>query len=74
MSPADGQVYVSDAEKYRVVRVLSLNDVTDPSANYEVVAGNGERCIPGDYILHSIYLFSISYSFKFNISAIVWTI
>ncbi|XP_069941027.1 teneurin-a isoform X3 [Cherax quadricarinatus] len=48
VSPADGQVYVSDPEKYKVVRVLSLTDVTEPSTNSETVAGNGERCIPGD--------------------------
>ncbi|CAL4070306.1 unnamed protein product [Meganyctiphanes norvegica] len=48
VSPADGQVYVSNPEKYRVVRILSLTDVTDPATNMEPVAGNGERCIPGD--------------------------
>ncbi|KAK8385757.1 hypothetical protein O3P69_016491 [Scylla paramamosain] len=48
VSPADGQVYVSDPEKYKVLRVLSLQDVTEPSTNSETVAGNGERCIPGD--------------------------
>ena len=48
VSPADGQVYVSDPEKYKVLRVLSLQDVTDPSTNSETVAGNGERCIPGE--------------------------
>ncbi|XP_071524010.1 teneurin-a-like isoform X5 [Panulirus ornatus] len=48
VSPADGQVCISDPEKYRVVRVLSLTDVTEPSTNSETIAGNGERCIPGD--------------------------
>ncbi|ROT60768.1 hypothetical protein C7M84_021644 [Penaeus vannamei] len=48
VSPADGQVYVTDPEKYKVVRILSLTDVTEPSTNSETVAGNGERCIPGD--------------------------
>lgn len=47
VSPVDGHVYVSDAEKYKVVRVLSLTDVTDPATNYEDIAGNGARCVPG---------------------------
>lgn len=49
VSPADGQVYVTDPEKYKVVRILSIADVTEPSTNSETVAGNGERCIPGQY-------------------------
>ncbi|KAA0186935.1 hypothetical protein HAZT_HAZT008617 [Hyalella azteca] len=48
VSPVDGHVFVSDSEKYKVVRVLSLDDITDPATNYEDVAGNGARCIPGD--------------------------
>ena len=27
--------------------MLKLNNVEDPGDNYEVVAGNGERCVPG---------------------------
>ncbi|XP_068237244.1 teneurin-a [Palaemon carinicauda] len=48
VSPADGQVYITDPERYKVLRVLSLTDVTEPTTNSETVAGNGERCIPGD--------------------------
>ena len=48
VSPVDGHVYVSDAEKYKVIRIISLNDVSDPSTNYEDVAGNGVRCVPGE--------------------------
>ncbi|KAK7023664.1 Teneurin-2 [Halocaridina rubra] len=48
VSPADGQVYISDPERYKVLRILSLTDVTEPTTNSETIAGNGERCIPGD--------------------------
>ena len=47
VSPADGHVYISDPEKFRVIRLLSVANVTDYKNNFEVVAGNGERCIPG---------------------------
>lgn len=30
------------------MRVLNLNVVNDPLINSEVVAGSGERCVPGD--------------------------
>ncbi|XP_044748405.1 teneurin-a isoform X3 [Coccinella septempunctata] len=48
ISPADGHLYVSDPEKHQILRVLSLEQVQDPSINSEPVVGNGERCIPGD--------------------------
>uniref|UniRef100_A0A8D8XG00 Tenascin-like protein n=1 Tax=Cacopsylla melanoneura TaxID=428564 RepID=A0A8D8XG00_9HEMI len=48
LSPADGHLYISDAEKHQILRVLSLESVTDPSINWEVAVGSGERCIPGD--------------------------
>ncbi|XP_075213771.1 teneurin-a transmembrane protein [Lycorma delicatula] len=48
LSPADGHLYISDPEKHQILRVLSLESVTDPSINFEPVVGSGERCIPGD--------------------------
>ncbi|KAL7643035.1 UNVERIFIED_CONTAM: hypothetical protein RMT77_006324 [Armadillidium vulgare] len=48
VSPADGKLYVSDPANYRIIKLLSMDNVTDPLNNHEVVAGNGERCIPGD--------------------------
>lgn len=48
LSPTDGSLYVSDAERHQILRVLNLNVVNDPLINSEVVAGSGERCVPGD--------------------------
>ena len=33
----------------QVWRLLKLEDVTSPADNYEVVAGTGERCVPGPH-------------------------
>jgi hypothetical protein len=48
VSPADGHLYISNPEKHQVLRVLSLEAVTEPDINSEPVVGSGERCIPGD--------------------------
>ncbi|XP_057340739.1 teneurin-a isoform X2 [Microplitis mediator] len=48
VSPADGHLYISDPEKHRILKALSLDEVPDPSINIEPVVGSGERCIPGD--------------------------
>ncbi|XP_063223573.1 teneurin-a [Bacillus rossius redtenbacheri] len=48
VSPADGHLYISNAEKHQVLRALSLEQVQEPAINYEPVVGSGERCIPGD--------------------------
>jgi teneurin len=49
LSPTDGHLYVSDPEKHQILRVLNTNTiVVDPTINYEVYVGSGERCIPGD--------------------------
>jgi hypothetical protein len=48
VSPADGHLYISDPEKHQVLKVLYLNNVTDPASNMDAVVGNGQRCIPGD--------------------------
>ena len=43
-------LYLSVAQKHQVWRVESLEplDVGDPKLNQIVVAGNGNRCLPGD--------------------------
>jgi teneurin len=48
ISPADGHLYVSNPEKHQILRVISLDEVSDPSVNFESSVGSGERCIPGD--------------------------
>lgn len=48
LSPTDGNLYISDPERHQILRVLNLNTVNDPTINSEVVAGSGERCVPGD--------------------------
>ena len=56
ISPVDGHIYISDPEKYRVIRLLAVSNVTDAVNNLEVVAGNGERCIPGKLVCNTFYL------------------
>ncbi|XP_050083154.1 teneurin-a isoform X2 [Anopheles aquasalis] len=48
VSPADGQLYISDSEKHKILKIVSLENVDDPSSNYDVIVGSGQRCIPGD--------------------------
>jgi len=48
VSPLDGKLYVSDHRTLRIVRVKTMGPVRDLTRNYEVVAGNGQQCVPGD--------------------------
>ncbi|XP_065207120.1 teneurin-a isoform X2 [Planococcus citri] len=48
LSPTDGNLYISDPERHQILRVLNLNTINDPTINSEVIAGSGERCVPGD--------------------------
>jgi len=48
VSPLDGKLYVSDHQTLRILRVKTMGPVRDLRRNYEVVAGNGEQCVPGD--------------------------
>ncbi|XP_055389787.1 teneurin-a isoform X2 [Condylostylus longicornis] len=48
VSPADGNLYISDPEKHQILRLLKLEKVKDPLINSESVVGSGQRCIPGD--------------------------
>jgi len=38
---------MTNSERHQVWRILKLDNVEDPANNYEVVAGTGERCVPG---------------------------
>ncbi|XP_064481434.1 teneurin-m-like isoform X2 [Ornithodoros turicata] len=49
LSPTDGHLYISDPERHQILRVHSLDKVEDPDSNFDVVVGNGERCIPRDH-------------------------
>ena len=51
ISPADDRLYIAHAEKRQVWRLLSedADEIDgDYAENFEVIVGNGERCIPGD--------------------------
>jgi len=48
VSPLDGKLYVSDHQTLRILRVKTMGPVRDLTRNYEVVAGNGDQCVPGD--------------------------
>ncbi|KAA0203175.1 hypothetical protein HAZT_HAZT011067, partial [Hyalella azteca] len=49
VSPADGHLYVSDAENYRVIKVITVDVIDDIASNFEVVVGNSHRCIPDQF-------------------------
>ncbi|KAH1028032.1 hypothetical protein HUJ05_001438 [Dendroctonus ponderosae] len=48
LSSMDGNLYVSDPESHRIIKVRSTDDFSDPDHNWETVVGSGERCLPGD--------------------------
>jgi len=48
VSPKDGRLYITDYQSLRVIRVKTMGSVRDLAANYEVIAGTGDQCIPGD--------------------------
>ncbi|CAG7727590.1 unnamed protein product [Allacma fusca] len=48
VSPADGHLYISDPEKYQVLRVNSMEEIEDPRVNWSPVVGSGLKCVPGD--------------------------
>ena len=48
VSPFNGLLYISDAHQRRVVRVKTMGSVRDLDSNFELVAGSGQRCYPGD--------------------------
>jgi len=48
VSPLDGKLYISDHQTLRILRVKTMGPVRDLTRNYEVVAGTGQQCVPGD--------------------------
>ena len=50
VSPKDGKLYLSHAKKHQVWSIKSLQrkEIRNPSANWEIAVGTGDRCVPGD--------------------------
>lgn len=48
VSPLDGRLYITDQQNLRIIRVKTMGQARELAHNFEVVAGNGERCFPGD--------------------------
>ena len=50
VSPKDGSLYLSHAKKHQVWKLKSLErkEIRNPSANWEIAVGTGDRCVPGD--------------------------
>ncbi|XP_035826375.1 teneurin-m, partial [Aplysia californica] len=48
VSPVDGRLYISDFMSHKIIRVRTMGPVPDLLDNFEVVAGNGEECTPGE--------------------------
>ena len=48
VSPVDGRLYICDHEHWKILRVRTMGPVSDLNGNYEVVAGTGEECKPGE--------------------------
>ena len=51
VSPVDGRLYISDFMSHKVLRVKTMGAVRDLLANFDIVAGNGEECTPGESML-----------------------
>jgi len=47
VSPLDGRLYITDQQNLRIIRVKTMGAVRELTQNFEVVAGNGEQCVPG---------------------------
>jgi len=47
VSPLDGRLYITDQQNLRIVRVKTMGAVRAVADNYEVVAGTGQQCVPG---------------------------
>ncbi|XP_064637221.1 teneurin-m-like isoform X2 [Lineus longissimus] len=48
VSPLDGKLYISDYESRRIIQVKTMGRVRALDGNFEVIAGNGEQCLPGE--------------------------
>ena len=48
VSPLDARLYISDYMSRTILRVKTMGAVRDLRQNYEIIAGTGEQCTPGD--------------------------
>ena len=48
VSPLDGKLYLSDYHRRQILRVKTMGAVRDLMSNFEIVAGTGKQCTPGD--------------------------
>jgi len=44
-SAYDNHLYVTDSERFQIFKLLSLDNVEQPENNFEIIAGNGLRCL-----------------------------
>ncbi|XP_073476803.1 teneurin-2 isoform X4 [Aquarana catesbeiana] len=48
VDPVSGSIYLSDTNSRRIYKIKSLTGEKDATTNLEVIAGNGEQCMPFD--------------------------
>ncbi|GFO18355.1 teneurin-3 [Plakobranchus ocellatus] len=48
LSPVDGRLYIADFMEKKIKRVRTMGPVPNLKSNYDVVAGTGESCTPGE--------------------------
>ena len=48
VNPHDDTLYISDPESHQIIKLLDTENPSDIEDNFERVAGNGIRCLPGD--------------------------
>ncbi|XP_072002049.1 teneurin-2 isoform X4 [Engystomops pustulosus] len=48
VDPVSGSIYLSDTNSRRIYKIKSLTGAKDATTNLEVIAGNGEQCMPFD--------------------------
>ena len=48
VSPVDAKLYISDHQSLKIMRVKTMGAVRQLAHNYEVIAGTGEQCVPGE--------------------------
>ncbi|XP_063784297.1 teneurin-2 isoform X7 [Pseudophryne corroboree] len=48
VDPVSGSIFLSDTNSRRIYKIKSLTGAKDIATNLEVIAGNGEQCMPFD--------------------------
>ena len=48
ISPVNSRLYISDYMNRRIIHVKTMGPVRDLQENFDVVAGSGEECTPGE--------------------------